>query len=144
MFLGGQCHKSVADRAPYDANAAKRHVHLPSVYGAQYQGRREPGVEQARRIVCRQPGIARQPGENGIGLGKRVSAQRKLLPVPPPNHFRMMASRRGAFGAADATFGSVPGSTGGRTVRIWAALAMHLLLAARRVALRRPWMSAGS
>ena len=53
-------------------------------------GRREPCVEQARCILCRQPGIARQPGENGVGLGKRVSAQRELLPVPPPNHFRMM------------------------------------------------------
>jgi len=35
VFLGGQCHQCVIDRAPGDANTAKRHVHLPGVSGAQ-------------------------------------------------------------------------------------------------------------
>jgi hypothetical protein len=74
VFLGGQRHQRVVDRAARDPDPAERRVHRPRLLGAQHQGHREPGVEQARRIVGREPGIARQPGENGIGLRERVRA----------------------------------------------------------------------
>ena len=90
VLLRGQCHERVVDGAACDAEAAERVRQGPGATAAQHQGRREAGLDQAGRVGGRQPGVAGQPGQDGVGLGEGMTAEGDLLAVPPAGHGRML------------------------------------------------------
>ena len=103
MLLGGECYKCVIDGAACDAQAAERVRQFPGPRPAQQQRRSEAGLQQPRRRVgWRQPRIAGQPGEDGIGLREGVAGQRDLLPVPPAHYRRVIMVATGDQWDGDA------------------------------------------
>src|ERR1700722_6606194 len=90
VLLGGKGHESVIDGAARDSEAAEGVRQRAGAAAAEDERRGEAGFEQAGGVGGGKPGGAWQPGQDRIGLGQGMAAERELLPVPPAGNCRVV------------------------------------------------------
>ena len=90
VLFGGQRDECVVDSTARYAETAQGGGQFPSVRDAQHERHGKPAVKQPSSVRGREPGIAGQPGEDGVGLGQSVTAERDFLTSPPAHDGRMI------------------------------------------------------